>query len=280
MKLVVLNMPQRHFDEAHDDDSTFLSPAKESSGMQVWPAIDLLNGKCVRLQQGDYNRDTVFGEDPGAFASQWFEMGAEYLHCVDLDGARSGSIANEEAIRNIVAAANGRPVQLGGGVRDEATIVRLLKLGLSRLVVGTSALRDPEWFAGMCEKYPGHLVLGLDARDGMVATQGWLQTSAMSATELVCQIQQLTDDVVAVVFTDISRDGMLAGPNWESLQAIHDASRFPVIASGGVTTMEDIDRLIGMDIPGCIIGRSLYEGHLDLKAVLQRTRGRDAQSVF
>ncbi len=131
----------------------------------------------------------------------------------------------------------------------------------------------------MCEKYPGHLVLGLDARDGMVATQGWLQTSSMSATGLIGEIQQLTDDVVAVVYTDISRDGMLSGPNWESLAAMQAVSRFPVIASGGVTTLEDIDRLVAMDIPGCIIGRSLYEGHLDLAEVLRRTRGRDAQSV-
>jgi len=247
--------------------------------MQVWPAIDLLDGKCVRLQQGDYNRDTVFGDDPGAMATKWFEAGAEYLHCVDLDGARSGSIVNESAIRAIVRAAQGRPVQLGGGVRDEAASVRLLELGVSRLVVGTSALKDPEWFAAMCEKYAEHLVLGLDARDGMVATQGWLKTSSMPATELVAQIQQLTDDCVAVVFTDISRDGMLAGPAWDSLAAMHEISHFPVIASGGVTSMEDIDRLMAMEIPGCIIGRSLYEGHLDLAAVIERTKGRGAQNV-
>lgn len=247
--------------------------------MQIWPAIDLLNGKCVRLQQGDYARDTVFSDDPGAMAGQWFEAGAKYLHCVDLDGARSGSIINEAAIESIVRRAEGRPVQLGGGVRNETTIRRLLDLGLSRLVVGTSALKDPEWFAAMCEKYTGHIVLGLDARDGMVATQGWLQTSSMTATGLIGEIQQLTDDVVAVVYTDISRDGMLAGPSWESLTAMQGASRFPVIASGGVTTLDDVDRLLAMDIAGCIIGRSLYEGHLDLREVLRRTRGRDAQGV-
>lgn len=238
--------------------------------MQIWPAIDLLGGKCVRLQQGDYARDTVFSDDPAAMAAQWFSQGASYLHCVDLDGAKSGSIANEQAIRGIVKAAEGRPVQLGGGVRTEETIRRLLDLGLSRLVVGTSALKDTEWFAGMCEKYQGHLVLGLDARDGMVATQGWLETSGMPATTLITQIQQLTDDVVGVVYTDISRDGMLAGPSWESLADMQKVSTFPVIASGGVTTMEDIDRLISMDMPGCIIGRSLYEGHLDLAEVIKR----------
>ncbi len=242
-------------------------------GMQVWPAIDLLGGKCVRLQQGDYNRDTVFGEDPGAFASHWFAAGAEFLHCVDLDGAKSGSIANESAIRQIVSAAEGRPVQLGGGVRDEPTIVRLLELGLSRLVVGTSALRDPEWFAAMCEKFPGHIVLGLDARDGMVATQGWLRTSSMSATELICQIQQLTDDVVAVVFTDISRDGMLAGPNWETLIDMHATCRFPVIASGGLSNMADIEQLCAVEsegVEGVICGRAIYSGDLDFAAAQAR----------
>jgi phosphoribosylformimino-5-aminoimidazole carboxamide ribotide isomerase len=247
--------------------------------MQIWPAIDLLGGKCVRLEQGDYDRDTVFGDDPAAMARKWFDLGARHLHCVDLDGARSGSIVNEEAIRGIVNVAAGNAVQLGGGVRNEETIKRLLGLGLSRLVVGTSALKDPEWFAAMCEKYKGHLVLGLDARDGMVATQGWLKTSHITATSLITQIQQLTDGVVAVVYTDISRDGMLSGPNLEALGAMMQVSRIPVIASGGVTTIEDIDRLIAMDVPGCIIGRSLYEGQLDLRQVLQRAGGRDAQTV-
>jgi phosphoribosylformimino-5-aminoimidazole carboxamide ribotide isomerase len=247
--------------------------------MQIWPAIDLLDGKCVRLQQGDYSRDTVFSDDPAATARKWFDLGSRYLHCVDLDGAKSGSIVNESAIKSIVQAAEGRPVQLGGGVRNEETIKRLLGLGLSRLVVGTSALKDPEWFSAMCEKYKGHLVLGLDARDGMVATQGWLKTSHITATSLITQIQQMTDDVVAVVYTDIARDGMLSGPNLEALAALMQVSQFPVVASGGVTTLEDIDRLIAMDVPACIIGRSLYEGHLDLQQVLKRAGGRDAQTV-
>jgi phosphoribosylformimino-5-aminoimidazole carboxamide ribotide isomerase len=206
-------------------------------------------------------------------------LGSKYLHCVDLDGAKSGSIVNESAIKSIVQAAEGRPVQLGGGVRNEETIKRLLGLGLSRLVVGTSALKDPEWFSAMCEKYKGHLVLGLDARDGMVATQGWLKTSHITATSLITQIQQMTDDVVAVVYTDIARDGMLSGPNLEALAALMQVSQIPVVASGGVTTLEDIDRLIAMDVPACIIGRSLYEGHLDLQQVLRRAGGRDAQTV-
>lgn len=247
--------------------------------MQIWPAIDLLGGCCVRLRQGDYEQNTVFSDCPSTIARRWFEAGADCLHCVDLDGAKSGGVVNESAIRSIIEVAGGNPIQLGGGVRNESTIQRLLALGVSRLVVGTTALRDSEWFAAMCEKYPGHLVLGLDARNGLVATQGWLRTSTMPATTLVSELQQLTDDIVAVVYTDINHDGMLSGPNWEGLAAMQAVSRFPVIASGGVTTLEDIDRLKGMKMAGCIIGRSLYEGQLDLGQVLKRAKGRNAQGI-
>ncbi len=237
--------------------------------MQVWPAIDLLNGNCVRLQQGDYDRDTVFSDNPAAMASQWFDQGATCLHCVDLDGARSGSIVNEHAIREIVKAAQGRPVQLGGGVRNEATIERLLGLGLERLVVGTAALKDPKWFGEMCEKFPGHLVLGLDARDGKVATEGWLETSSTLATDLIVRVAQFTNKCVAVVYTDIAKDGMMSGPNFESLRAMQLASPYPIVASGGVTTLEDVQKLVEQKMPACIIGRTLYEGRVSLGDVLK-----------
>ena len=240
--------------------------------VEIWPAIDLLGGKCVRLQQGDYNRNTVFSDSPGEVASRWFGAGSEFLHCVDLDGAKSGSIVNETAILNIVAAAEGRVVQLGGGVRNEATIERLLKLGLSRLVVGTAALKDPAWFAKMCELYPEHLVLGLDALNGMVATEGWLENSKTSASELVDRVAQHTNACVAVVYTDISKDGMMAGPNFQSLAEIQSASPFPVICSGGVTTMQDVQALIHQKTAGAIIGRSLYEGQIQLEEVLKLAR--------
>lgn len=236
--------------------------------MEIWPAIDLLGGNCVRLQQGDYSRDTIFSDSPGSMASQWFSDGAELLHCVDLDGAKSGSIVNESAIREIVHAANGRPVQLGGGVRTEKTIERLLALGLSRLVVGTAALKQPEWFASMCDKYPGHLVLGLDAWGGKVATEGWLHTSETLASDLVDRVAQKTNQCVAVVYTDISKDGMLEGPNFEALEELEASSPFPVICSGGVTTLDDIRRLVQQGTHGAIIGRALYEGHLKLSDVL------------
>ena len=239
--------------------------------MEIWPAIDLLGGKCVRLQQGDYNRNTVFSDSPGEVATRWFAAGSQFLHCVDLDGAKSGSIVNQLAILSIVEVAENRKVQLGGGVRNEATIERLLKLGLSRLVVGTAALKDPAWFAKMCEKYPGHLVLGLDALDGMVATEGWLENSKTSASELVDRVAHHTNACVAIVYTDISKDGMMAGPNFQSLAEIQSTSPFPVICSGGVTTMQDVRELIQQKTAGAIIGRSLYEGHIRLEEVLKLT---------
>jgi phosphoribosylformimino-5-aminoimidazole carboxamide ribotide isomerase len=240
--------------------------------MEIWPAIDLVNGKCVRLQQGDYARETVYGTDPGAVAQRWFDEGASFLHCVDLDGAKTGSVVNEPAIRSIVQAARGKPVQLGGGVRDEATIRRLLELGLNRLVVGTAALKNPTWFAEMCERFSGKLVLGLDARDGLVATEGWLETSTTRAIDLVQNIGQHTRDCVAVVYTDIARDGMMNGPNFEQLEAMQAASPFPVIASGGVTTLDDVSRLAAMKTHGAIIGKTLYEGRVSLADVLRCAR--------
>jgi phosphoribosylformimino-5-aminoimidazole carboxamide ribotide isomerase len=236
--------------------------------VEIWPAIDLLGGNCVRLQQGDYQRDTVFSVDPASVAIQWFQAGSNLLHCVDLDGAKSGSIVNENAIREIVSAAKGKVVQLGGGVRSEATIERLLRLGLTRLVVGTAALKDPAWFGTMCDRYAGHLVLGVDAWNGMVATEGWLETSSTPATQLISKVAEYTRNCVAVVYTDIAKDGMMAGPNFQSLAEIQSASPFPVICSGGVTTMEDIHKLIEQKTSGAIIGRSLYEGQLKLEQVL------------
>jgi phosphoribosylformimino-5-aminoimidazole carboxamide ribotide isomerase len=236
--------------------------------VEIWPAIDLLGGRCVRLQQGDYSRDTVFSDHPAAVAERWFSEGAQFLHCVDLDGAKRGELVNEPAIRLIVQAASGKPVQLGGGVRNEETIRRLFDLGLSRLVVGTAALRDPDWFAAMCCRYPKQLVLGVDARNGRVATEGWLETSETSAISLISTIAERTSDCVAIVYTDIARDGMLEGPNFDELERVQRASPIPVIASGGITTLDDIRELIRRQTRGAIIGRSLYEGRIDLKQVL------------
>lgn len=239
--------------------------------MEIWPAIDLLGGKCVRLQQGDYHRETVFADDPLVMAMKWKEAGTKYLHLVDLDGAKNGSQVNQESIRRIVAE-TGLVCQVGGGVRSEETIERLLGLGLQRVIVGTRALREPRWFAAMADKYPRRLVLGIDARDGKVATDGWLETSTVPATELAKEIADMTQQVAALVYTDIARDGMLTGPNFAQLSEMQQATQIPVIASGGVARIDDIAKLKQMLVPGCIVGRALYEGHVDLAEVLALVR--------
>ncbi|HZZ73703.1 MAG TPA: 1-(5-phosphoribosyl)-5-[(5-phosphoribosylamino)methylideneamino]imidazole-4-carboxamide isomerase [Pirellulales bacterium] len=229
--------------------------------MQLWPAIDLRGGKCVRLRQGDYARETVYGDDPAAMAQQWVAQGAEYLHLVDLDGAKSGRPENLASIRAIVEAVP-IPCELGGGIRDEATIEQLLAAGLSRLVVGTKALREPAWFRQMCQRFPGQLALGIDARGGLVATAGWLETSTMPATDLARQFEH--EPIAALIYTDIATDGMLAGPNVAAMQEMLAAVSLPLIASGGVTTAADVAALARTGVAGCIIGRALYEGRLTL----------------
>ncbi len=229
--------------------------------MQLWPAIDLRGGKCVRLKQGDYARETVYGEDPAAMAQHWVDLGAEYLHLVDLDGAKSGRPENLASVQAILRAVS-IPCELGGGIRDEATIAELLKTGLSRLVIGTKALREPDWFRSMTRRFPNQLVLGIDARDGNVATAGWLETSNTPATELAKQFE--SEPIAALIYTDIATDGMLAGPNVAAMQEMLTAVSLPLIASGGVTTAQDVAELAKTGVAGCIIGRSLYEGQLTL----------------
>ncbi len=235
--------------------------------MEIWPAIDLLGGKCVRLQQGDYHRETIFADDPTTMASKWKQAGTKYLHLVDLDGAKDGSQVNGDVIRRIVDG-TGLVCQVGGGVRTEETIQRLLQLGLSRVIVGTRALREPEWFAQMADRYPNQLVLGIDARDGLVATHGWLETSDTSAVELARRVEKLSSQVAAIVYTDIARDGMLAGPNFAQLAEMQQATSIPVVCSGGVTSMADVQRLLEMKTHAAIIGRAIYEDKLDLAEVL------------
>lgn len=236
--------------------------------MEIWPAIDLRGGKCVRLKQGDYGRETVFSDQPEEMARQWVSQGARSLHLVDLDAARGAPIPeNRKAIADILHAVD-VPCQLGGGVRDDAAIDKLFALGLSRLIVGSAALKRPEWFAEMCDRYPNRLAAGIDARDGMVATDGWLETSQMSAVELAQQLRSRTENISAIIYTDIAKDGMLAGPNLEALAEMREATDIPVIASGGVTTVQDVQQLTAQDTHACIIGRALYDGCLDLPAAL------------
>jgi len=233
--------------------------------VEVWPAIDLRGGKCVRLQQGDYDRETVFGEDGVAVAQQWADQGASHLHLVDLDGARDGQPRNLPVVASILRSVN-VSCEFGGGIRNEETIRELLALGLCRLVIGTLAIRQPDWFRGMCRQFPHRLVLGIDARDGKVATHGWLQTSEMVATEVARQFSN--EPLAAIIYTDIATDGMLAGPNVAAMAEMQTAVDLPVVASGGVTTAEDVARLAAVPMAGCIIGRALYEGTITLPAAL------------
>jgi len=231
----------------------------------ILPAIDLRGGQCVRLQQGDYDRETVFGSDPVAVARRWVSQGATVLHIVDLDGAKAGHAVNGDSIRRIAEAA-GVPCQLGGGLRTDADLVHAFGLGVERVVVGTQALKDPAWFERVCHRYPGKIVLGIDAKQGRVATDGWLEVSDCSALDLARQYEPWP--LAALVYTDISRDGMLAGPNFEATAELVREVRMPIIASGGISTLEDVRRLAGLQVAGCIIGRALYEGRFDLGAAI------------
>ena len=239
--------------------------------MRIWPAIDLRGGKCVRLRQGDYNQETVFADDPVQMARRWVEAGATCLHLVDLDGARDGQLANRQAIGAIVSAVD-VPCQLGGGIRDEATIEALLQMGLQRLVVGTRAVKQPDWFRLACRQYADKLAVGIDARDGLVATDGWLETSRMAAVDLARLFAD--EPIAAVIYTDIARDGMMSGPNFEAMAEMNTAVDVPVVASGGVTTVEDVQQLARLGLDGCIIGRTLYEGTLGLEDALRAAHAR------
>jgi phosphoribosylformimino-5-aminoimidazole carboxamide ribotide isomerase len=238
--------------------------------MQVIPAIDLRGGLCVRLRQGDYSQETVFSDDPSAMAARWASEGAGRLHLVDLDGAKEGRPINVRAVRSILDSVK-VPCQLGGGVRDEGTIAAWLDAGVERVVVGTQALKDPHWFRAMAEKFPGRLVLGLDAKDGRVATAGWLDVSTVVATTLAEQFDDLP--LAAVVYTDITRDGTLEGPNLAATEALARRLKTPVIASGGVGTLDDIERLARLPIAACIVGRALYDQRFRLTEA--RTRAGD-----
>lgn len=236
--------------------------------MEIWPAIDLRGGKCVRLEQGDYARETVFSDDPVAMAQSFADQGAKHLHLVDLDGARDGKPTNHDVVREIVAAVD-MQCELGGGVRDQATIEALLDTGLSRVVLGTAALKNADWFRQMCQQFPKQLVLGIDARDGLVATDGWLETSTTRATELADQFRDVP--LAAIVYTDIATDGMLKGPNVPEMAAMQRHVDVPVVASGGVTTIDDVRLLSESGLAAAIIGRAIYEGTLKLTEALEVT---------
>jgi phosphoribosylformimino-5-aminoimidazole carboxamide ribotide isomerase len=239
--------------------------AQKETGVLILPAIDLRGGQCVRLRQGDYAQETVFGADPAAMARRWVEQGAEWLHLVDLDGAREGRPVNGPTIREIVTA-TGVPCQLGGGLRNEEQIEEALRWGVARVVIGTRALRDPQWGESVCRRFPGCVAVGVDAKAGRAAVEGWLETSEVTALDLARRCAAWGP--AAIIYTDVSRDGMLEGPNVEATAELAAAVDVPVIASGGVTTLSDIQHLAARGIHGCIVGRALYEGRLDLAAAI------------
>lgn len=236
--------------------------------MIIYPAIDIRGGRCVRLTEGRFDAETVFADDPAEMALKWAGLGAEFLHLVDLDGALAGEGKNVPVIERILQSVN-IPVQLGGGIRNLETIEKLLSLGVNRLILGSAAVKNPQLVEEACKKYPGHIAVGIDAKNGDVAIEGWGKGSGVAATELAKKMAAY--GVETIIYTDISRDGMLSGVNVEATAALARACGVPIIASGGVASLEDIRRVKAVEsdgVQGCIIGKAIYTGAVDLKAAL------------
>lgn len=234
--------------------------------MLILPAIDLRGGQCVRLRQGDYSQETIFGSDAAAVARDWVSQGARALHLVDLDGAREGRPVNVASIQAIVHAVD-VPCQLGGGLRTKEQIEQVLSWGVHRVILGTRALKDAAWFEEIVRAFPEKIVLGLDARNGLVATNGWMEVDQTPALELARRYSRLP--LAALVYTDISKDGMLEGANIEVMAELASVIKTPLIASGGVSNLDDVRKLTRLGVAGCIIGRALYEGCIDLRTAIQ-----------
>ena len=234
--------------------------------MEIFAAVDIKDGRVVRLEQGDFERVTVFDDSPLAAARRWAEGGAGWIHMVDLDGARSGRPVNGALVGEAVAAVEAR-IQLGGGLRDMAAVEGAMALGVERVVLGTAALENRDLLVEACGKFPGRMVVGIDARDGLVATHGWAQDTAAPALRAIAELS--LPGVAAIVFTDISRDGMMRGPNLDSLKAAVEAAGAPVIASGGIATIDDVQVVAETGAAGAIIGRALYDGSIDLAEALR-----------
>jgi phosphoribosylformimino-5-aminoimidazole carboxamide ribotide isomerase len=242
----------------------------------LFPAIDLKDGRCVRLEQGDMSRATVFNLDPASQAAKFAAQGFEYLHVVDLDGAFAGKPMNAHAVEAMLAAVT-MPVQLGGGIRDLKTIEAWLSKGVARVIIGTAAVRDPELVKSAARKFPNRVAVGLDARDGRVAVEGWAETSEVKALEIAGQFEDA--GVAAIVFTDIARDGLLKGLNLDATVALAERISIPVIASGGLASIDDVRALLqprAKKLAGAIAGRALYDGRLDPEAALSLIRSARA----
>jgi phosphoribosylformimino-5-aminoimidazole carboxamide ribotide isomerase len=236
--------------------------------MLIIPAIDLKEGKCVRLEQGLMDKATVYSDDPATTARHWESQGAELLHVVDLDGAFAGAPKNLDAIKAIRAAIK-IPIEVGGGIRDMATIRTLVSIGINRIILGTAAIENTAFVQEACREFPDKIIVGIDAKEGLVAIKGWAEVTKVQATDLAKQMQE--HGVIAIIYTDIKRDGMLSGPNIEATQALARALHIPVIASGGVHTMKDIENLLVVrhsGISGVITGKAIYSGSLNLKEAI------------
>ena len=247
--------------------------------MEVIPAIDLLDGKCVRLYQGDYEQSQVFNDNPVAVAREWEQQGATRLHVVDLDGAKEGKSTNLEAIEAIVKAIS-IPVQVGGGIRDRNGLVRLLNSGVQRGILGTVAVEQPDLVTQLCKEFPKQVVVGIDARQGKVATRGWLETSEIQATDLAQRMAQA--GAAAIIYTDIQRDGTMSGPNLEALRELANSIKIPVIASGGVSSLTDLLSLLALEpigVTGAIVGKAIYTGDVKLTEAVQAVGNGRLQDV-
>lgn len=232
--------------------------------MILIPAIDLKDGKCVRLRQGIMEDETIFSDDPVAMAKQWVDAGARRLHLVDLNGAFEGKPVNGEIVRAIAKAYPDLPIQIGGGIRDFDIVEQYLDAGVTYLIIGTKAVKEPAFVSELCKKFPGHIIVGLDAKDGMVATDGWAEVSDKHVIDMAKQFED--DGVVSIVYTDIGRDGMMKGVNVEATLKLAQSISIPVVASGGITNLDDIRALSEVSkqgIMGAITGRAIYEGTLD-----------------
>ena len=234
--------------------------------MLIIPAIDLKDGACVRLRQGLMEDATVFSDDPVAMAAKWVEAGCRRLHLVDLNGAFEGKPVNGDAVTAIARRYPDLPIQIGGGIRSLETIEEYVKAGVSYVIIGTKAVKEPEFVGEACRAFPGKVIVGLDAKDGFVATDGWAEVSSIQVVDLAKRFE--ADGVSAIVYTDIAKDGMMAGPNLEAMREMQQAVALPVVASGGVTTSDDAQRLSEIPMDGAIIGRALYEGTIKLSEVL------------
>lgn len=237
--------------------------------MYIIPAIDLRDSKCVRLIQGDYHRQIDYRDDPVAQAWEFSEAGAEWLHMIDLDGAKVGRPVNTDAI-SAVARLGLLKIEVGGGLRDEESIKKLLDIGVERVIIGTKAVSDFGWFAQMAQEFSGRVVLGLDARGSTVATHGWTQDGHTEVLEFAARAAELP--IAAIIYTDISKDGMMAGPNFERTKALIDAVDLPIVASGGVSQISDITKLVEIGADAAIVGRSLYEGAMSLADAIEAAK--------